>query len=362
MNEKQFPAWEYSAVLELEALSRSLPILPRRRAEAFSAAAGAETGQKADVVERHSGSLFEGMKGFVGASDRKDFLARWEDANPDSLGHGILLVETFDRVIGVTYCVSRVAENDFLTYGWIGDKERLAIQAASARSYSGPVVELASPPEAVPQSRPPEQGTPKTPFRSYFVLREMFSKQGRMPRPVYLAFFGTFLLVIALIILILSQEDPPGLLILAALLLEVFAFIVFIVAAVKRCHDRNHSGLYLFLYIFPFVNLWLLIELAALPGTRGPNHYGPDPRGFKPAIPAHRKIVAAPAPGPVPAGALPARNILRCKQCGGLMQETSDHVFYFGEGPNPIVKLRCEKCNITRFEKRVDVEAARLAL
>ncbi len=47
---------------------------------------------------------------------------------------------------------------------------------------------------------------------------------------------------------------------------------------------------------------------------------------------------------------------LKCRQCGERMNITTEGVHVFGGGPSPIVKLRCEKCNITRFENRVDIE------
>jgi hypothetical protein len=47
-----------------------------------------------------------------------------------------------------------------------------------------------------------------------------------------------------------------------------------------------------------------------------------------------------------------------CKKCGGKMTLATDGVVVVGgsPGPTPIVKLRCEKCNITRFENRGDIE------
>ena len=48
---------------------------------------------------------------------------------------------------------------------------------------------------------------------------------------------------------------------------------------VKRCHDRNRSGWFLLIGVIPLLNLWLLVELGLLSGTRGPNRFGlPEPR------------------------------------------------------------------------------------
>ena len=48
---------------------------------------------------------------------------------------------------------------------------------------------------------------------------------------------------------------------------------------------------------------------------------------------------------------------LICTECGQKMRKTTDGVHVYGGGKSPIVKLRCDKCDITRFEKREDIEA-----
>ena len=47
---------------------------------------------------------------------------------------------------------------------------------------------------------------------------------------------------------------------------------------VKRCHDRNKSGWFLFIVLIPVIGgLWFFIETYFISGTRGANKYGPDP-------------------------------------------------------------------------------------
>lgn len=45
-------------------------------------------------------------------------------------------------------------------------------------------------------------------------------------------------------------------------------------ALVKRCHDRNWSGWFLLVGVVPVVQIWPLIELGFLAGSRGDNGYG----------------------------------------------------------------------------------------
>jgi uncharacterized membrane protein YhaH (DUF805 family) len=50
--------------------------------------------------------------------------------------------------------------------------------------------------------------------------------------------------------------------------------------AVKRYHDRDKSGWWILIVFIPIIGLiWYIVELGFLPGTPGPNRYGPDPLG-----------------------------------------------------------------------------------
>lgn len=56
-----------------------------------------------------------------------------------------------------------------------------------------------------------------------------------------------------------------------------------IATSVKRLHDRGKSGWwYLLMVVLSVIlvgSIWALIELGILEGQKGPNAYGPDPRG-----------------------------------------------------------------------------------
>jgi uncharacterized membrane protein YhaH (DUF805 family) len=47
---------------------------------------------------------------------------------------------------------------------------------------------------------------------------------------------------------------------------------------VRRLHDEDRSGFFWFLGLIPLVGGIIMIVLYALPGTAGPNGFGPDPR------------------------------------------------------------------------------------
>jgi uncharacterized membrane protein YhaH (DUF805 family) len=46
---------------------------------------------------------------------------------------------------------------------------------------------------------------------------------------------------------------------------------------VKRWHDRDKSGAWMFINLIPVIGwIWTLLECGLLPGTPGPNRYGGD--------------------------------------------------------------------------------------
>jgi hypothetical protein len=131
MTEKQYPAWDYETVQELERLTGSLVIVPRGDALAFFAAVATATGRQANPVERLSGSVFQGMTGVVAASDRKDFSVTF-DTTGQKIKMGFLMLEIHDVVIGVLMCVARVSDRRFLTSTFTGDYERAAAKRMMA--------------------------------------------------------------------------------------------------------------------------------------------------------------------------------------------------------------------------------------
>jgi uncharacterized membrane protein YhaH (DUF805 family) len=57
--------------------------------------------------------------------------------------------------------------------------------------------------------------------------------------------------------------------------------------AIKRCHDRDQTGLWVLMLLIPVIGFfWWLINLGILDGTPGPNKFGPSPKGLGEAVPA----------------------------------------------------------------------------
>lgn len=124
--ERQFPAWNYDAVRELDRISSELPIVPRETAERFFQEGARATGTDTKAVERQSGQIFDSLMGVVASSDRKDFTVTIE-GGAGRIPNGLLMLETYDRAIGVLFCVARVSQTSFLTRAYL-ERDKAALK------------------------------------------------------------------------------------------------------------------------------------------------------------------------------------------------------------------------------------------
>ncbi len=121
----------------------------------------------------------------------------------------------------------------------------------------------------------------------------LFSIQGRVPRSTYWGYGITIFLISTVVQFVdlfvgsMFSEYSVGTL---NLITTGICLIPGWVIAIKRGHDRDHSGWFLLLGLIPIVNIWIFIELAFLRGTDGSNQYGPDPlQGNIPRAPKEKE-------------------------------------------------------------------------
>lgn len=118
-------------------------------------------------------------------------------------------------------------------------------------------------------------------------LRRYFDFQGRSRRREYWMFILGYILFVAVMALVMiafnggSSSDPSGLAIIpaAVIVLALLALIIPSLAVqVRRFHDRDMSGWFVLLNLVPYLGGLIVLVFMCLPGTRGPNRFGPDPK------------------------------------------------------------------------------------
>ena len=111
-----------------------------------------------------------------------------------------------------------------------------------------------------------------------------FSMSGRASRQEYfLGMAFLFTLNAALINLVIGQAaagsagvDPASLSAAVLISLPFLPSPFFI--GIRRCHDIGLPGLFVLLFLVPFIQLAWMIALALIPGNGGPNAFGDPPR------------------------------------------------------------------------------------
>jgi uncharacterized membrane protein YhaH (DUF805 family) len=108
-------------------------------------------------------------------------------------------------------------------------------------------------------------------------MNELFSTDGRIPRSTFwkliLIFYG-----IGAVLGFIGEKSGSNLVrgVLGLLMLPLFVMGIFV--QIKRWHDRDKSGWWIFIALIPCVGpIWALIETGFLKGTTGPNRFGADP-------------------------------------------------------------------------------------
>ena len=81
-----------------------------------------------------------------------------------------------------------------------------------------------------------------------------------------------------LAILIYISIILDAIFVVAAILWFLVSGIWGIVVFIGRLHDFNRSGWWYLLLFIPIFGALVAIVVGLMPGTKGPNKYGPDPR------------------------------------------------------------------------------------
>jgi uncharacterized membrane protein YhaH (DUF805 family) len=105
-----------------------------------------------------------------------------------------------------------------------------------------------------------------------YVLKHYAVFSGRANRPQYWTF--TLINVVVSLVFTMLNGLTHGVL---APLYSLFIVIPSLAVQVRRLHDINRSAWWLLIVLIPVIGSIILLIFSALPGTPGPNTYGPQP-------------------------------------------------------------------------------------
>lgn len=109
------------------------------------------------------------------------------------------------------------------------------------------------------------------------MLKQIYlSPKGRCSRRFYWLFYFVPSLVLGVLLglTVRSLGDRAPEIIIALLLLLAWPSVVM---HIKRWHDIGRSGWFSLLGLIPVLGFIVVLVLGLIPGTKGPNKYGPSP-------------------------------------------------------------------------------------
>jgi len=107
------------------------------------------------------------------------------------------------------------------------------------------------------------------------VLKKYAVFSGRARRKEYWMFVLINLIITLVLALIEGILGSPGII---GLLYALAVLIPGIAVSVRRLHDTNRSGLWLFIGLIPLIGAIVLLVFMVQDSQQGDNEYGPNPK------------------------------------------------------------------------------------
>lgn len=109
------------------------------------------------------------------------------------------------------------------------------------------------------------------------LLYLFFSSEGRINRQRYII---GFLMIIAFAVIVAAIALSFGFWLTSVILFGI-GYFADIMLVIKRLRDRDRNPWLAVLFFVPIVQFWLYFEFWVLPGTKGDNRFGSDPRHYE---------------------------------------------------------------------------------
>jgi uncharacterized membrane protein YhaH (DUF805 family) len=113
----------------------------------------------------------------------------------------------------------------------------------------------------------------------YKAIKKIVTFKGRAQREEYWL-FTLFYSVVGFISRFMDGNDRGNIVFFAIIIFALF--IPSIAVTIRRLHDINKSGWWIFLSLIPFAGGLVLLIFFCFDGTKGENRFGPDPKGRQP--------------------------------------------------------------------------------
>jgi uncharacterized membrane protein YhaH (DUF805 family) len=108
-------------------------------------------------------------------------------------------------------------------------------------------------------------------------LRRYADFNGRSQRKEYWMFVLGYFLAMIVVGVVYAISHLLGGIIFCVLALGLF--VPAIAVMIRRFHDQDKSGWFVLLHLIPYVGGIIVLVFMCIEGTRGPNRFGPDPKG-----------------------------------------------------------------------------------
>lgn len=106
------------------------------------------------------------------------------------------------------------------------------------------------------------------------ILKLLFNPEGRINKKIFILIIALNIAFLIFLFYLLSGLKNRFVIdIIALFIITIFLFIG-IIAIIKRLHDLDKSGFYIFILILPFHNLILLFHLFLSKGSTTKNRFG----------------------------------------------------------------------------------------
>lgn len=149
-----------------------------------------------------------------------------------------------------------------------------SVEGGSVMERPEPVIKIPEPPSVYPK---PASVYPKGgDLYAMTPVEILFFFDGRIGRGQWWIYSFIVQVLSTLFSMLIAYLGMPMLIIVAI----VFSFWTSLALCIKRWHDRDKSGFWMFIGAIPLIGgIWSVIELGFLEGTQGDNSYGKAPVG-----------------------------------------------------------------------------------